>query len=80
MQPIEIHDTTHMSTFVHQFYMSNMQQMKASYKEHMKDYFDARQVRHLFVQVKLDSERPFPPACLIFFGAAGEGGGGIKKH
>uniref|UniRef100_A0A0M3I3F3 AAA_11 domain-containing protein n=1 Tax=Ascaris lumbricoides TaxID=6252 RepID=A0A0M3I3F3_ASCLU len=43
MQPIEIHDTTHMSTFVHQFYMSNMQQMKASYKEHMKDYFDARQ-------------------------------------
>ncbi|KHN88639.1 Intron-binding protein aquarius [Toxocara canis] len=43
MQPIEIQDTTHMSTFVHQFYMSNMQQMKASYKEHMKDYFDARQ-------------------------------------
>lgn len=33
-----------MSTFVHQFYMSNMEQMKESYKEHMKDYFDARQV------------------------------------
>uniref|UniRef100_A0A915BBL4 Intron-binding protein aquarius n=2 Tax=Parascaris univalens TaxID=6257 RepID=A0A915BBL4_PARUN len=43
MQPIEIQGTKHMSAFVHQFYLSNMQQMKASYKEHMKDYFDARQ-------------------------------------
>ncbi|KAM3718101.1 RNA helicase aquarius [Dirofilaria immitis] len=42
-KPIEIQDTVHMSRFVHQFYMSNMEQMKESYKEHMKDYFDARQ-------------------------------------
>uniref|UniRef100_A0A0R3RQH9 Intron-binding protein aquarius n=1 Tax=Elaeophora elaphi TaxID=1147741 RepID=A0A0R3RQH9_9BILA len=42
-EPIQIHDTVHMSTFVHQFYMSNMEQMKESYKEHMKEYFDARQ-------------------------------------
>lgn len=45
MEPITIQDTVHMSTFVHQFYMSNVEQMKANYKEHMKEYFDARQVR-----------------------------------
>uniref|UniRef100_A0A0R3Q928 AAA_12 domain-containing protein n=1 Tax=Brugia timori TaxID=42155 RepID=A0A0R3Q928_9BILA len=43
-EQIQIQDTVHMSTFVHQFYMSNMEQMKKSYKEHMKDYFEARQV------------------------------------
>ncbi|VDM99005.1 unnamed protein product, partial [Thelazia callipaeda] len=43
-KPIMIHDTVHMGTFVHQFYMSNMEQMKESYKDHMKDYFDACQV------------------------------------
>uniref|UniRef100_A0A158PPL3 Intron-binding protein aquarius (inferred by orthology to a human protein) n=1 Tax=Anisakis simplex TaxID=6269 RepID=A0A158PPL3_ANISI len=43
MEPIEIQDTTHISNFVHQFYMSNMEQLKQKYKEHMKDYFDARQ-------------------------------------
>uniref|UniRef100_A0A915PS17 Intron-binding protein aquarius n=1 Tax=Setaria digitata TaxID=48799 RepID=A0A915PS17_9BILA len=42
-KPIQIQDTVHMSTFVHHFYMSNMEQMKESYKEHMKDYFNARQ-------------------------------------
>uniref|UniRef100_A0AAF5PUK5 Intron-binding protein aquarius n=3 Tax=Wuchereria bancrofti TaxID=6293 RepID=A0AAF5PUK5_WUCBA len=42
-EQIQIQDTVHMSTFVHQFYMSNMEQMKKSYKEHMKDYFEARQ-------------------------------------
>lgn len=44
MQPLEIQDTVHMSTFVHQFYMSNVEQLKASYKEHNKEYFEARKV------------------------------------
>ncbi|KAL3984757.1 AAA domain family protein [Acanthocheilonema viteae] len=52
-KPIQIEDTVHMSTFVHQFYMGNMEQMKKSYKEHMKDYFDARQAA---INAKLAAE------------------------
>uniref|UniRef100_A0A158R470 Intron-binding protein aquarius n=1 Tax=Syphacia muris TaxID=451379 RepID=A0A158R470_9BILA len=44
MEPIEIQNTTHMSNFVHQLYLSNMEQMKQNYKIHMKDYFDEKGV------------------------------------
>ncbi|VDD93074.1 unnamed protein product [Enterobius vermicularis] len=42
MEPIEIQDTSHMSNFVHQLYISNMEQMKENYKLHMKEFFNAR--------------------------------------
>lgn len=44
MEPIEIQDTSHMSNFVHQLYISNMEQMKENYKLHMKEFFNARKV------------------------------------
>ncbi|MFH4976082.1 hypothetical protein AB6A40_002791 [Gnathostoma spinigerum] len=47
MQPVEIQDTVHMSGFVHQFYVSNVEQLKASYKIHMKDYFEAREAERI---------------------------------
>uniref|UniRef100_A0A1I7XKQ0 DNA helicase n=1 Tax=Heterorhabditis bacteriophora TaxID=37862 RepID=A0A1I7XKQ0_HETBA len=37
-EPLSIVDTVHMSTFVHDFYMSNMETMRANYEEALVEY------------------------------------------
>ncbi|KAL6742113.1 hypothetical protein Aduo_015304 [Ancylostoma duodenale] len=45
-EPISIENTVHMSTFVHDFYMSNMESMRANY-ERALEYYKRQMQRHL---------------------------------
>jgi hypothetical protein len=44
MEPITIQDTAHMAQFVHQFYTQNIDTMKSTYQEQMKDFIAAQKV------------------------------------
>lgn len=55
-EPISIENTVHMSTFVHDFYMSNMESMRASYEQAMERY--RRDIQKLAPFVEAEPEVP----------------------